>query len=611
MNRGRPLAALAATSLSGRARPMAVLFSSVAAKVHVSGSAVMATVATAVLALWWRRGPHRHWRPMYVRLQQRFLALSMRTTSSFRLLRDGCLCRIISDRLEAEEVLRCWLDGALSGRLLPVFGLDVEWVRGRPASLLQLSCGSECLVLRLSQMAIPPPALQLLLHEDRVLKVGVGVHHDMERLESWLRIAAPRDRTLDTAPPPSARGGVDIAPLALSVCGPGGLGLSQIAWRVLGVRVDKSAPVRCSDWEQPTLSREQAEYAAQDANLPLQVLRQLHRQADSPLSLYDWAAEASHRQASARAAGAARRQARTGGRAVRGGAGAESGCGGVAHRVHRQGTGGMATTERRKPFGHAARSAPLYDGWLMISPQGDTMARLNESRARWYVARGLATANEEQRSISLTFKPAGLGNAAEPWLVQPKANACVGCGISQAEASVSGHRGSAGLRPDFHTAQKAQEQIGGKAGQNVAETAREKAGRAAAETTGGADAAREGGCAAESQASAGEDPTCLRDCSADAARDAAGAVREGAATAPAAAGLIRWSVLPHSLRRLLPVDHKAHDSHDIVLLCSRCHRRVEAPYTVWRRQLLEAHGVPLGTARYIEDRQAAKVSYRG
>jgi len=41
----------------------------------------------------------------------------------------------------------------------------------------------------------------------------------------------------------------------------------------------------------------------------------------------------------------------------------------------------------------------------------------------------------ELRQITLSFKPAGLGNAAEPWLVEPKANACVGCGVEQAEAS--------------------------------------------------------------------------------------------------------------------------------------------------------------------------------
>lgn len=564
-----------------------------------AGRAVAATVATAVLFVAWRHGPDR-WRSIYARLQQRVLRC-VRMTSSFRLLRSGCVCRIISERLEAEEVLRRWLDGALSGRLLPVFGLDVEWVRDRPASLLQLSCGSECLLLRLCHMGSPPPSLQQLLHEDRVLKVGVGVHHDLERLDSWLRAAASRDRSPSTSLP--SRGGLDVAPLALSVCGRDGVCLSQIAWRVLGVRVHKAAHVRCSDWEQPTLSRAQAEYAAEDANLPLQVLRELHRQADSPLGLFRWAAEASQRQACARAAGVARRQARSVSREARGGvegdaqsgrnvrwgrksgygagAGADSGGGALTRGGSLQGTRscGTGATEPRKPFGHAPRSAPLYDGWLMLSPQGDTMARLNESRARWYARRGLATLDEQQRSITLTFRPAGLGNAAEPWLVQPKANACVGCGVDQAEASVSGKRtGVSGL---------------GRGTEASASGTRDGQGRDV--KTGPT------GCEGKAMLEGAVKPE-------GGAMTERSWPREYDTALPVAAGLIRWSVLPHSMRRLLPEDHKAHDSHDIVLLCGACHRRVEAPYARWRREIMAAHEIPLDTARYVQDPQVAQVS---
>jgi hypothetical protein len=190
------------------------------------------------------------------------------------------------------------------------------------------------------------------------------------------------------------------------------------------------------------------------------------------------------------------------------------------------------------------------------------MARINETRARWYVARGLATPDERQRSITLTFSPAGLGNASEPWLVQPKENACVGCGVSQAEAAIFNRQIGAGMRP-----------------------------------AGSADATAEYALEVVAEYAPGG--------------GAESAVPEGEAAGRAAAGLIRWSVLPHSMRRLLPAEHKAHDSHDIVLLCGGCHRLVEAPYARWRRQLFAAHGIPLDTARCVEDRQAAQVSQGG
>jgi len=231
-------------------------------------------------------------------------------------------------------------------------------------------------------MTAAPPTLELLLHDDRVLKVGVGVHHDLQRLESWLRGLGA------SATPLAPRGAVEIAPLALSVCGFDGRGLAQIAAELLGVRVHKHPSVRCSDWEAPALTPAQCEYAAEDANLPLEMLREMHRRSGAVDGIHAWAAGAAELQASARAAGAARRTAHGGGGGSRVGSGAS---------VHREkvgfahgvigvgGVGGGKGTERRRAFGHVARSAPLYDGWLMLSPEGETMARLKENRARWYV----------------------------------------------------------------------------------------------------------------------------------------------------------------------------------------------------------------------------------
>ena len=61
------------------------------------------------------------------------------------------------------------------------------------------------------------------------------------------------------------------------------------------------------------------------------------------------------------------------------------------------------------------------------------MCRLSRARAEWYVQRGLATRNADRNAITLTFTPNGLGNSQEPWLLAPKDNACVGCGVAQEE----------------------------------------------------------------------------------------------------------------------------------------------------------------------------------
>lgn len=230
------------------------------------------TVATVVLFLLQRRRRRLCWERL-VRLQ---LALSPRgTASSVGLTRGGCVVHVISTEAEAEAALGRWLS---CGALAPI-GLDVEWVRGRPPALLQLSRGDEVLLLRLCLMRAAPPSLELLLHDEAVLKVGVGVAQDLRRLEGWLRSAPPHAgaASAGVSEPRPSRGGLELAPLAFSVAGCTSLSLAHIAGHVLGVAVRKEAAVRCSDWEAPDLSPAQRDYAAADASLPLAVLRELHR----------------------------------------------------------------------------------------------------------------------------------------------------------------------------------------------------------------------------------------------------------------------------------------------------------------------------------------------
>lgn len=70
-----------------------------------------------------------------------------------------------------------------NGGLLPVVGVDAEWVAKRPVSLLQLATHDACLLLRLHSLfecdQPPPPSLVELLSDPGIVKTGVGVMNDL------------------------------------------------------------------------------------------------------------------------------------------------------------------------------------------------------------------------------------------------------------------------------------------------------------------------------------------------------------------------------------------------------------------------------------------------
>jgi hypothetical protein len=54
------------------------------------------------------------------------------------------------------------------------------------------------------------------------------------------------------------------------------------------------------------------------------------------------------------------------------------------------------------------------------------------------------------QAITLTFTPNGLGNSQEPWLLAPKENSCVGCGVAQ-EAAMDGLMRWSVVPPSFRS----------------------------------------------------------------------------------------------------------------------------------------------------------------
>ncbi|XP_055312171.1 exonuclease 3'-5' domain-containing protein 2-like [Sitodiplosis mosellana] len=148
-----------------------------------------------------------------------------------------------------------------------VLGFDCEWVShqgiGRsPVALLQLSTHRGlCVLIRLWKLRYTPPELEEILEDSDIVKVGVAPYTDAKYLKDdyGVHVASTLDlRFMATA----AR------------CTPGGL--KKMAKDYLGIPLDKST--QCSDWEAPTLSRPQIEYAALDVHVAIQLFKYFARE---------------------------------------------------------------------------------------------------------------------------------------------------------------------------------------------------------------------------------------------------------------------------------------------------------------------------------------------
>lgn len=117
-----------------------------------------------------------------------------------------------------------------------------------PVALVQLATLHTTWLIRTCLLGKLPDALRTLLANPRVLKVGLSVHDDMQRLGlRWGK---------------GARAFVDLARMAPAV-GLEEKSLRKLCARVLNLRLSKSAQL--SNWECENLSVSQMQYAATDA----------------------------------------------------------------------------------------------------------------------------------------------------------------------------------------------------------------------------------------------------------------------------------------------------------------------------------------------------------
>lgn len=94
-----------------------------------------------------------------------------------------------------------------------------------------------------------PERLQQLLSNPAVVKLGIGIHQDLEKLEDDYSVRP--------------QGFVDLAVLAWAY-GMGDMGLKSMC-AAFGHPLQKSKNISMSNWENVSLSGSQIMYAAQDA----------------------------------------------------------------------------------------------------------------------------------------------------------------------------------------------------------------------------------------------------------------------------------------------------------------------------------------------------------
>ncbi len=135
----------------------------------------------------------------------------------------------------------------------PVIGFDTEtrpsFKRGRTntVALLQLSCDNTCYLFRLNDIGFTPE-LRALLEDESIVKVGASVHDDFLNLNKLAEFK------------PKAFVDVQQYVKEFRIADNS---LARIYGIMFGERISKNQ--RLTNWEQPSLTSSQQEYAALDA----------------------------------------------------------------------------------------------------------------------------------------------------------------------------------------------------------------------------------------------------------------------------------------------------------------------------------------------------------
>ncbi|KAG6456921.1 hypothetical protein O3G_MSEX010014 [Manduca sexta] len=306
------------------------------------------------------------------------------------------------DRVVKELRRRCRVHRAL--------GFDCEWVTEHgtrnPVALVQLSSiDGLCGLFRLNCMTSFPTSLKELLEDETVYKVGVAAADDAKYLYSDYSV--------------SLQSTLDIRHIA-KLCGLETGGLAFLAKTLLGITLDKSWRVRCSNWEAAHLSPKQTSYAAADAHVAIKIFVQLFNRYNNK-GLLAWL-----RRSDVSVADSVHQM-----------------CTPYANTNFKQNMFrkqdfvpkvkdprcNKGTPVSQKPYPHATRSKPLYHNCFMQAPDGELLCTCDDKKAMWYVEKELAdVVTESPLTVRLRFEPAGrcVGDVGRYYQLT-KENKCVVC----------------------------------------------------------------------------------------------------------------------------------------------------------------------------------------
>ncbi|XP_041370473.1 exonuclease 3'-5' domain-containing protein 2-like [Gigantopelta aegis] len=319
---------------------------------------------------------------------------------------------------------------------MKVVGFDTEWVHSgghrHPVALLQIaSYRGLCALVRLCYMQNDiPSSLAAFLSDRSILKVGVGVSEDGQKLLKDYQLPV--------------RGGVDLRNLLVRVrdvfhCP--NQSLQGLCDGVLGQSLDKQHAVRCGNWEAHTLSTEQVEYSAADAMVAVDIFVRLvlgkllgrtqrnnqplsgwHKSSDDSFSEYeyhenpDMVSESQFWQT------------------------ATSLCQGLVDstvRISKNHYSDSRKSPDKRPEkvdmlrAYSIRQRPLYDNCQLMAPDGQMLCTCNASKAQWYIMKGLGEkVSDDPIVVKLRFEPSGRPESDRNYYLQDKQNVCVVCGAS-------------------------------------------------------------------------------------------------------------------------------------------------------------------------------------
>lgn len=287
-----------------------------------------------------------------------------------------------------------------------MIGFDCEWVtvnnERRKVALIQI-CSSEglCGLFRVCKFANIPVELRDILENPEILKVGVTPETDARLLLQDYGI--------------NVQGTFDLRFIALQSGHQAG-GLGALSKSILNITLDKNWRVRCSDWEIENLSENQIDYAAKDAFVAVEIFKKLYNEMNLPRNPLDIRRFGNNYSDISFKNKLAQLNLDS------------------SSKKNVQGWSRKQKDIDALKKSISTRASPLYDNCRLQAPDGELLCACDQSKAEWYVKKGLGTVVEDESvyTVRLNFEPAGRAVAdVGEYYCTDKENRCVVCGISK------------------------------------------------------------------------------------------------------------------------------------------------------------------------------------